>query len=429
MTRFGAAGEVCSTLALIAVTTIQLAAQSFTTLHSFDSSDGSLPTAGLIQATDGNLYGTTFAGGPGTLLGGGTIFKMTPSGAVTTLFDFGYSRRGSGPASGIIQGTDGNFYGTTSGLSGNGGTVFTMSTTGVVETLYTFCLQSGCADGDQPNAGLLQAFNGNFYGTTSLGGAHNQGTVFEITSYGKLTTLYSFCSQPGCADGAYPYQGKLFQMPDGELYGTTLNGGGPTNSGTIYKITPAGALTTLYQFCSKSGCSDGRHPWAGLIFGYAEDLYGATSQGGTNDNGIIFRITTSGEFTVLHRFNGSDGANPEAALQTTGGEFYGTTSAGGANGGGTIFELAFGGSLSTRYNFCAQANCEDGFDSRATLAQDTNGTFYGTTYGGGASGNGTVFSFSDGLRHIRRSWRVNQNSGNRAAGRYQRRLQRPRRRI
>jgi uncharacterized repeat protein (TIGR03803 family) len=189
----------------------------------------------------------------------------------------------------------------------------------------------------------------NFYGTTVAGGAHNDGTVFEITAAGKLRTLYSFCSQTNCTDGDQPFAG-LVQGGNGNFYGTTELGGDVTD-------------------CVPYGC------------------------------GTVFKITPSGTLITLHSFVGTDGGYPQAGVvKATDGNVYGTTTLGGANGYGTIFELTKAGTLTTLYSFCSQTGCTDGENLYGNgLVQATNGNFYGTTYGGGANGDGTVFSLSVGL--------------------------------
>jgi len=401
--------------ALILTTLILLVAaspaQTFTTLLNFDYTNGATPYAGLVQATNGNLYGTTGYGGANWRgcegdAGCGTVFKITPSGKLTTLYSFcsqSGCTDGQLPAATLIQATNGSFYGTTTGVYG---TIFKITPSGTLTTLYSFCSQSGCTDGDQPWAGLVQATNGDLYGTTYLGGASDNGTVFKITPSGKLTTLYNFCSQSNCTDGANPLAG-LIQATNGDLYGTT-SGGGADGYGTIFRITPSGKLTTLYSFCSQSGCADGANPYYGaLVQATNGNLYGTTYAGGTNRYGTIFEITPSGTLTTLYSFcqqsGCPDGKSPQAGLvQATDGNFYGTTYIGGAKDHGTIFKITSSGTLTTLYSFCSQSNCTDGFDTWPGLVQDTNGTFYGTTQNGGDSSScpgrcGTVFSLSVGL--------------------------------
>lgn len=191
----------------------------------------------MILGVDGNLYGTTFGGG--TAKGFGTVFKITPSGALTTL--------------------------------------------------HSFCTKSGCPDGQFPQTGLVQASNGNLYGTTISGGAYGDGTIFKITTSGTLTTLYNVCSQSGCPDGNYLIAG-LIQATDGNLYGI-MDVGGANGSGTIFKITLSGTLTTLYNFCSQSGCPDGQYPGGGLVQATDGNLYGTTADGGANGEGTVFSLS------------------------------------------------------------------------------------------------------------------------------------------
>jgi len=403
---------------LCAAVASALPAQTFTTLYSFDNADGAGAAAALVQGADGNLYGTTGGGGASD---DGTIFKITPSGTLTTLYSFcpqlvnGVCTDGEAPfrGAGLVQATDGNFYGTTptAGANASGGTVYKITPSGRLTTLYSFCSQSGCTDGAYPNGRLVQATDGNFYGITNGGGAVSSGTVFKITPSGALTTLYSFCAQlvnGVCADGSAPEAG-LVQASDGDFYGTTSEGGA-NFYGTAFKITPGGALTTLYSFCALSGCTDGSGPDAGLVQATDGNFYGTTPGGGANNLGTVFKITPGGALTTLYSFcshGGSlctDGETPPlgaALIQATDGNFYGTTNGGGAyaggGGGGTIFKITPSGTLTTLYSFCAQSDCNDGSGPQAGLVQAANGDFYGTTYNFGANGFGTVFSLSVGL--------------------------------
>ena len=406
-------------LGLCAMTAMTLPAQTFTTLHSFNSADGANPGAALVQATSGNFYGTATYGGAND---GGTVFAINTRGTLTALHSFcsqSGCTDGQNPAGGLVQAANGDFYGTTSGYYLGGpdywGTIFRMTPSGTLTTLYSFCSQNECADGATPSAGLVQATSGEFYGTTYYGGANFTGAVFKITPTGTLTTLYSFCSQGGheCTDGEYPTAG-LVQATDGDFYGTTSCGGSGTppdnnprcsgaasGSGTVFKITSSGQLTTLYSFCSQIGCTDGEIPSAGLVQAANGDLYGTTSERGAGA-GTVFKITPSGALTTLYRFCSqsacADGNGPSAGLvQATDGNLYGTTRFNGANGGGTGFEMTPNGTLTTLYSFCAQSGCTDGANPVAGLVQATNGDFYGTTPSGGANGDGTVFRLSVGL--------------------------------
>jgi len=304
-----------------------------------------------------------------------------------------------------VQGLDGNFYGTTSaggivtsicGGSGSCGTVFKITPSGTLTTLYKFCSQPNCTDGISPNAGLVLATNGKFYGTTVGGGT--DGTVFEITAGGKFTTLHSFDG----TDGSGPY-GTLVQATDGDFYGITMDGGA-NNAGTVFKITPAGTVTTLYSFCAQSNCADGQLPFAGLIQATDGNLYGTTDIGGISGNGTVFKITPQGALTTLHRFTFTDGSQPSGGLvQGTDGNLYGMTESGGANVYGTVFKITPTGTLTTLYSFCTESNCTDGSLPQYTgLVQATDGNFYGITADGGAnsscgsfsSGCGTIFSIT-----------------------------------
>jgi uncharacterized repeat protein (TIGR03803 family) len=313
-------------------------AGSLTTLYSFGGPDGANPAAGLIRAGDGNFYGTTVAGGTD---GGGTIFRITPAGVLTTLYSFPAASGvfGNSPYAPLIQAADGNFYGTTlSGGAYGDGTVFRMTPDGVVTTLHSFNL----ADGAFPFAALLQAADGNFYGTTSAGPvSYSGGTIFKITSGGVFTSLYSFGSND---DGELPF-GGLVQASDGNFYGTTSSGG--LLEGTVFQMTPAGEVTTLYDFLYAA-------PSAGLIQATDGNLYGTTSDGGgdggyqQSGSGTIFKITPAGALTVLHSFTGSDGLAPSGGLLQAGnGLLYGTASTGGAGtaclgGCGVVFSLDAG---------------------------------------------------------------------------------------
>jgi uncharacterized repeat protein (TIGR03803 family) len=390
---------------------------TLTTLVDFDQANGESPYLGtLLQGTDGNLYGTTVFGGNvcGGPAGCGTIFKMTPSGALTTLYEFCAlpgCTDGFGPVGTLIEGTNGDFYGVT-GCGGTiifcsdySGTVFKITPEGVLTTLYSFCALANCADGEAPFAGLVQGRNGNFYGTTSLGGAYGQGTVFEITPAGELATLYNFCSLTNCSDGASPYA-PLIQATDGNVYGETYAGGEEEEGyGTIFKITPAGELTTLFSFDGDNGWG----PIGGLIQASNGNFYGVTMGGGNGDDvcgtsngcGTVFEITSAGKLTTLYNFCTSftcaDEGEPIGPLvQATDGNFYGTTSgfpSGGPSGEGTAFEITPKGKLTTLFTFGGLS----GNSPSAGLLQATNGTFYGTTIAGGAGGQGTVFSLSNGL--------------------------------
>jgi uncharacterized repeat protein (TIGR03803 family) len=332
---------------------------TLTTLHSFQGypSDGSDPGAALVLGTDGNYYGTTAGGGANCSpypYGCGTVYKITPGGTETTLYSFCSQNDcadGKYP-NGVVLATDGNFYGTTIGGGSGGnncypsfggcGTVFKITPSGTLTTLYTFCTQNDCADGKYP-VRMVQATDGNFYGVTtgseSSGNNCNPllgcGTVFKLTLGGTLTTLYSFCSQSNCPDGANP--SGLIQATDGNFYGTTYEGGAD-DVGTVFKITPQGTLTTLHSF--QGYLSDGVGP-GGLVQATDGNFYGSTN-GGVVADGTLFKITPGGTLTTLHSFSGLDGISPDGLVQATDGNFYGTTAYGGAHDDGTVFRLSTG---------------------------------------------------------------------------------------
>src|ERR1017187_9383834 len=315
---------------------------TLTTLHSFCSdypscTDGADPYAGLVQAANGDLYGTTYSGGTNSA---GTIFKITPSGTLTTLHSFNGEDAG-GPVAGLVQAANGDLYGTTQGGGTNGGgTIFKITPSGTVTTLYSFCPQTPCRDGGAPDAGLVQAANGDLYGTTYGGGTNGHGTVFKITQGGTLTTLYSFCSQTNCTDGETPFA-ELVRPADGDLDGTTIDGA--NGNGTIFKITPGGTLTTLYSFCSQTNCRDGGQPNAGLVQDTNGDLYGTTDYGGGAASGTVFRLSVGlGPFVKPRPPYGKVGA----AIKILGTNLTGATSVS-FNGTAAVFTVVSGSEITT----------------------------------------------------------------------------------
>jgi uncharacterized repeat protein (TIGR03803 family) len=318
----------------------------FTTLASFDGTNGATPWDSLAQGTNGDFYGTTQLGGSNAA---GTIFTVTPEGALTSLYSFAASNlNGINPSNALALGSDGNFYGSALSGSGSGdGIIFKMTPNGLVSNLYTFL---GSGNGTTPAGALTQGTDGDFYGVTGRGGAYMTGNVFKLTPGGALTNIYSFT---GTVDGYVPSD-RLVQGTDGNFYGVTRRN--TLNElflyGTIFKITPGGALTTLYKLDPFVVYTDGAYPYAGLIQGSNGNFYGTTSEGfnvtvnGVNYNnsgGTVFQLTPGGTLSTLTALNGSDdGAYPEAALvEGPDGCLYGTTTSGGPYGQGTIFRIAF----------------------------------------------------------------------------------------
>lgn len=307
-----------------------------TVLHSFDGVDGKYPYAGLINVR-GALYGTTYQGGQGDGSGSGTVFSITPSGTETVLHRFGSTTYdGDLPYAGLLN-VKGTLYGTTYyGGAYTIGIVYSITPSGTEKVLYSFC-GFNCYDGLEPQASLIDV-KGTLYGTTSGGGAIGYGTVYKITRGGKESVLHSF---GGSGDGTYPYAGMI--NVKGTLYGTTVAGGSSscryytlTGCGTVFSITPSGTERLLHSFAG--GSADGANPVAGLL-NVNGTLYGTTKEGGAYGYGAIFKITARGKETVLHSFAGGsgDGANPYAGLLKVKSGFYGTTAGGGANNDGTVF--------------------------------------------------------------------------------------------
>jgi len=304
---------------------------------SFNGSNGKEPFAGLLRDPNGNLYGTTEAGGA---VNGGTVFKITKSGKESILYSFQGNLHNDGnfPLGALIGDPKGNLYGTTSKGGGQYGTVFTVNLGGVEKVLHAFSQ----TDGAYPIGKLLRDAGDNLYGTTSTGGANSPegGVVFRLDAAGNEVTLYNFCSLANCADGALPQAG-LIADGSGNLYGTTYIGG-THGGGTIFKLNAkTGIETVLYSFCSLPVCTDGQSPYSDLLMDTAGNLYGTTVKGGNTNLGVVFKLDTSGNETVLHSFSGTgDGANPYAGLIADHqGNLYGTASMGGANSKGTVFQI------------------------------------------------------------------------------------------
>jgi uncharacterized repeat protein (TIGR03803 family) len=358
-------------------------AQTLTSLASFNGTNGANPFFSVLaQGLDGNLYGTTSARGAH---GQGTVFKITPSGTLTTLYSFCAKSKctdGSVPYGGLVLGTDGNFYGTTlTGGTLNVGTLYKITPTGKLTTLHSFQF----SDGFNPYDALVQGSDGNYYGTTTYGGVHLLGNVFKMTPQGVVTNLHSF----DLSDGSVPEAG-LIQGTDGNFYGTTYDGGGTGGYGTAFKITPAGVFTTLHFFTDDI---DGRQIVPGLVQGTDGNFYGTASGGGPLGYGTVYTMTPSGTVTVLHNFDITDGDAPNLLLLGTDGNFYGTTILGGANGDGVVYEITSQGTFTNLHTFTGP----DGDFGFAGAAQATDGNLYGVTQLGGTENDGTVYKLNVGL--------------------------------
>jgi uncharacterized repeat protein (TIGR03803 family) len=353
--------------------------QTFKVLYKFKGgSDGGHPFAALIRDAAGNLYGTTRYGGAH---GFGTVFKLSNAGKETVLYSFARHGDGAYPMADLVRDANGNLYGTTNegGASGNG-ILFELDKTGKETVLHSFCSETGCTDGANPQAGLVRDASGNLYGTTSNSGP-GYGTVFMLDTSGNETVLYDF---GGNSDGANPVA-DLVRDAAGNLYGTTYYG----NSGTVFEVDKDGNHTVLYGF---SGGADGGNPAAGLVRDASGNLYGTTRYGGQYDSGTVFELASADRETVLHSFGSQgDGAYSVGGLvRDAAGNLYGTTGWGGAYGYGTVFKLSKAGKETVLHSFAGS----DGKFPYAALVRDAKGNLYGTTYAGGASGRGTVFKLT-----------------------------------
>ena len=370
-------------------------ASSFSVLHTFAGPDGAFPFAGLIQDKAGNLYGATGGGGKGgcPLIGCGVVFKLKRDGKLTILHYFMGAEDGEDPDSGLLTDGSGNIFGaTTSGGHYNAGTVFKISPDGSENVLHVFGLSN---DGVYPRGDLIADGAGALYGVTAEGGTHlcgrvGCGTIFKLAADGTESVLHSFA---GGQDGWSPDAG-LVADGQGNLYGTTLYGGGRGcervgGCGVVFKLAPDGSETILHVFEKKR---DGRKPDGSLILDKAGNLYGTAGGGGAFHKGAVFRIDKDGDETVLYSFNKADGAHPFGGVIADGaGNLYGMTWSGGAYGKGTIFMLSAAGVETVLYSFDESS----GGNPYAGLLADKSGAFYGMTSNYGDSGGlysfGTVF--------------------------------------
>ena len=396
--RTASVAFVAMAVLMLSVADVRLVAQSFTVLHTFNGGDGNYPTAGLIRDSAGNLYGTTVAGGN---LGLGTVFKLSKAG-LRVLYRFpGSPSDGAYPYGPLVRDAAGNFYGTTSrGGATDGGTVFKLDASGKETVLYNFVANS--SDGMLPSAGLIRDAAGNLFGTASSGGTYNGGIVFEVDSAGTETVLHNFAG--AITDGTWPQSGLL--LANGRLYGTTPFGG-TSNLGTIFVLNKS-LEKVVYNFADAAG----EFPAAGLIKDSRGNFYGTTQFGGnlscnapSSGCGTVFKLDADGNQTVLYSFLGSpDGDDPVAGVVLDdSGTLYGTTVYGGTGtcqdsppGCGTIFKVDQNGKETVLFNFTGGA---DGKFPFGGLVRDSKGNLYGTTSQGGSagcfgSGCGTVFKLT-----------------------------------
>jgi len=351
-----------------------------TVLYNFTGgADGGNPIAGVVRDSSGNLYGTTSTGGAAYYDYQGVVFKLDTAGNETVLYSFMGGSDGGQPQGGVVLDSTGNLYGTVTGGGPNPGAVFEVSAAGYMTVLHTF---TGGADGCHPFAGVILDSAGNLYGTTTYGGAANGGVLFEVDTAGQETVLYSF---PGAADGSYPDAGVIRDSA-GNFYGTT-SAGGAAGFGVVYKLDTAGHETVLHTF---TGGADGGAPNAGLIRDSTGNLYGTAYQGGTAGCGVVYKLDTAGNETVLYTFTcGADGGYPVAGvIRDSAGNLYGTTSGGGtANWNGVLYRLDTTGKERVLFRFTGGAG---GSSPQSGVVRDSAGNFYGTA-GGGAANAGVVY--------------------------------------
>ena len=401
------------------------------TLHTFCSepkcADGAQPGGEVVADQSGNLYGTTFAGGAHGFGGGGrgdgVVYEFTPgTGQYSVIYNF-CSRGGCADGKApyrvkLVIDTAGNLYGTTSfgGSNGSksdkGGTVFELVRGGSgwkEKTLYTFCMKHGCADGYDPHNGLTYAgassgaaYDGTspLYGTTYSGGANGHGTVFALSPKKKgpwaHTVLYSFCQSANCVDGDGP-ETPLFIDGSGNIYGTTVTGGDAAY-GVVFALSPGGSgysESVLHSFCSFVACRDGANPYGGVIMDGSGNLFGTdTAQGGPGF-GVLFELSLNGSiwsYGIRDSFSGLTGSDSTGPLILgSDGNLYGTSYLGGAQGDGGVF--TFNGTIQSLYSFCSDRRCRDGTRPLAGLFQDSSGNFFGTTLYNGKY-NGTLYELS-----------------------------------
>ena len=358
-------------------------------LYSFGTSpnDGIMPLSSLIQGNDGNFYGTTSSGGT---IGGGALIKVTPGGIESVLYSFGGfgAPDGSVPEGNLIQANDGNFY-TITGFGGanKAGAVVKITPAGTASVLY-----SNAVPGDGPIGGLIQASDGNLYGMTNLGGANGTGAVIKITLAGVESVLHSF-GATGSGDGVGP-NGGLIQASDGNLYGLTL-GGGAYSDGAVIKITPAGAESVLYSFGPHA--ADGYDPLFSLVQASDGNLY-AVTLGGAHSVGAVVKITLAGTGSVLYSFGSQPGdgyASVGSLIQASDGNLYGLTNQGGANFFGTAFRVTLAGTETVLYAFSTASNGGSDPQVQGSLIQASDGNLYGmTTFGGVTGADGAVIKFT-----------------------------------
>jgi uncharacterized repeat protein (TIGR03803 family) len=380
--------KVCLLTFLVVLVSLALAqAQTFTTLYKFTGgADGGYPDAGVIQDLSGNLYGTTEQGGDlGCATNGcGVVYEVSADGSETVLHTFDGSD-GKYPITPLAQDKAGNLYGTAY-LGGTAvwGAVFRIDAAGNETVLHNF---TGGSDGCVPEQGLVLGKSGTVFGTTSHCGPPNKGTIFKVDSAGKFTRLHIFVGAR--SDAGRPVNGRLTIDRSGNLYGSTY-WGGAHGQGTVYKLSRAGRLTLLYSFAG--GASDGCHPYGSVVRDEAGNLYGTTYRCGSDDWGTIWKVSRKGKETILHNFTGfvSDGCLPVAGVnRDSKGNLYGVASGCAGHSYGALYELSTSGKLTLLHSF----DGTDGAGPRGEVLRTPQGMLFGTSTGGGTHGYGTVWKY------------------------------------
>ncbi len=377
----------CAMFLLCATIPVLATAQTYTDLYDFTNSFG---PSGVAQGPDGNLYATTYFGGDlgCGLVGCGSIFKITPDGTLTNLYQWDDQLIGSFPEGGLTLGRDGNFYGTTnSGGPGQAGTIFRITSAGTRTTLYNFTYNG--TDEYWPDEAPVQGVNIDFYGTTTVGG-NERATIYRLSV--PQASVASFVSFTALGQVPGNSASRFVLARDGRLYAMTGNGGAH-GKGTVFSVTLAGRVKVMHSFDG----SDGASPAGSLVQDQDGNLYGTTSSGGIYGGGVVFKLTPEGAVTVLHNFPDpgylQDGSNPAGLVLATDGNFYGTTYWGGTTAG-IIYQITPAGGYSILYYF----DFVHGYRPGTTPIQHTNGKLYGITgdYGGGAYNSGVFYSLDIG---------------------------------
>lgn len=399
-------------MALLA-TGVHAAAPPVTVLHAFDNTDGRMPASRLVEGADGNLYGTTWLGGANDC---GTIFRITPEGVLTTLHALASATDGCQPRSGLIRGSDDHFCGVAV-LGGPLalGTVFRITAAGVFTRLHAF---GGASSPAGPEGRLLEGSDGRLYGTTTVGGSvasgestiSGNGTIYRMSMTGAdFEVLHTF-SLLDEANGYFPAAG-LVEATDGHLYGTTeLGGAGCSTCGTVFRIAPDGTgFATVHTFAG----ANGRGPSGELVAGEDDKLYGMTGLGGQGDPGFgtLFRIdpTPAADFERLHAFDNTDLMTvPQGGLSlASDGNLYGTAN--------SVFRLTPQGSVTALYSLLdiiALPASDQPLNPMAGVTMAANGSLYGTSSAGGIDAPGCAVSCGTVFRVVAASGGGNTGGNN-----------------